>query len=121
MKTIIIKTQAEYDALPKAFDVVTVIKLRSSNTFWLQIKTVPVNGIVKVLNNSMVYACDNSTVSALDNSTVHAYNDSKLIDYREKPEPEPIKNYTKQTQALLESVDPLVPLGGLNAPESQGN
>jgi hypothetical protein len=78
MKTIIIKTQAEYDALPKAFDVATIIELRSNNTFWLQVKTVPFNSTVKAYNNSMVYACDNSTVYACDNSTVNACDNSAV-------------------------------------------
>jgi hypothetical protein len=97
MKIITVKTQAEYDALPNAFDVATIIELRSGNTFWLQVKTVPFNGIVKVLNNStvntwynskvkaynnsMVYACDNGTVNAHDNSTVYACDNSTVWAY----------------------------------------
>jgi alpha-tubulin suppressor-like RCC1 family protein len=78
MRTIIIKTQVEYDALPNAFDVATIIELRSGNTFWLQVKTVPFNSTVKAYNNSMVYACDNSTVYACDNSTVKALDNSTV-------------------------------------------
>jgi hypothetical protein len=81
MNPIIIKTQAEYDALPKVLNEYTVIELRSSNTFWLQIKTVPFNSTVKAHENSMVSAHGNSVVVAFNKSTVRAYDNSMVEAY----------------------------------------
>lgn len=65
MKTIVIKTQAELDALPDSFNEYTVIEIRSDpNTF------------IKVTK-----ACESSRVEALDSSRVEAWGSSSVVAY----------------------------------------
>ena len=70
MKTIIVTTQAELDALPSSFPEFTAIEIRSPASEEIVIRRTP--------DSSTVTACGSSTVTAYDSSTVTAYNSSTV-------------------------------------------
>ena len=78
MATIIVKTQAEWDALPAKFDAYTVIEIRSEKYVWIHVDKAWGNSTVKALGNSTVKALGNSTVEAWGNSTVEAWDSSTV-------------------------------------------
>ena len=63
MKTIVIKTQSEIDALPNSFAEYTRIEIRSTERIYVK----------KAWGNSSVEACENSSVEAWENSSVVAF------------------------------------------------
>jgi hypothetical protein len=69
MKTIIIKTQAELDALPDRFDEWTVIEIRAETRIC----------VTKAWGNSSVEAWGNSSVEARENSSVVAWGNSSVV------------------------------------------
>jgi len=68
----IIKTQAEWDALPKTFQNYTEIQIHSEET-WITVRAVPENSKVVAWENSKVVAWGNSKVVAWGNSKVVAW------------------------------------------------
>jgi hypothetical protein len=71
MKTIVIKTQAELDALPEKFDEYTIIEIRSAPETWIQVR--------KAWGSSSVVARDSSSVEAWDSSRVEAWDSSSVV------------------------------------------
>ena len=84
MKTIVIRTQKEMDALPTEFSEFTEIEVRSNEIIDVKIKyknaTVTAHGssTVRAHGSSTVTAYDSSTVTAYNSSTVHAYGSSTV-------------------------------------------
>ncbi len=78
MKTIVIKTQAEFDALPAKFDEYTVIEIRHGNAFRLIVHKARGNSSVVARGNSSVVAWGNSSVVARENSSVVAWGNSSV-------------------------------------------
>ena len=64
VKTIVIKTQAELDALPDSFEEFTVIEIRSSPDILISVK--------KAWESSRVVAWGSSSVVARESSRVEA-------------------------------------------------
>ena len=79
--TIIIKTQAEYNKLPKEFKEFTKIEIRSDSNTWIEVRNVPKNSHVSACDSSYVSAHDSSYVSAHDSSQVIAYDSSQVTAY----------------------------------------
>ena len=79
MKTIIIKTQEELDALPSNFDEFTYIEIRSEKTKIIHVKVNKGNSIVEAYGNSSVEARGNSSVVARGNSIVVARENSSVV------------------------------------------
>src|SRR5574337_468078 len=52
MKTIIVTTQAELDALPERFEEYTVIEIRADADIWIRISKVPKNGHAELWGSS---------------------------------------------------------------------
>ncbi len=73
MARIIVKTQAEIDALPDRFEEYTVIEIHSAGT------RIYVN---KARGNSSVEARGNSSVVARENSSVEAWGNSSVVAYQ---------------------------------------
>ena len=71
MKTIVIKTQAELDALPESFSEYTVIEIRSSPDVRLQ--------VTKARGSSHVVARESSHVEARESSHVVAWESSHVV------------------------------------------
>ena len=69
MKTIVIKTQSEIDALPNSFAEYTRIEIRSTERIYVK----------KAWGNSSVEACENSSVEACENSSVVACENSSVV------------------------------------------
>jgi hypothetical protein len=87
MKTIVIKSQAEWDALPERCAEYTEIVIRASVEIEIHetpgSSTVRAYGssTVRAYGSSTVMACDSSTVTAYDSSTVRAYGSSTVRAY----------------------------------------
>jgi hypothetical protein len=85
MKTIIIKTQEEMDALSGSFSEFTEIEIRSKviivvHGSWGNSRVVArENSTVEARGNSTVEAWENSTVEAWENSTVEARENSRVV------------------------------------------
>jgi hypothetical protein len=79
MKTIIVKTQSELDALPKAFDEWTVIEIRSEASSRIYVNGARGNSSVVAWGNSSVVAWGNSSVEARGNSSVEAWGNSSVV------------------------------------------
>ena len=75
----IIKTQAEWDALPTQFDSHTVIEIQCPKGTRVAIARVPGNSSVVARENSSVEAWGNSSVVAWENSSVVAGGDSSVV------------------------------------------
>ncbi|MGH9821373.1 MAG: hypothetical protein ACRD43_14500, partial [Pyrinomonadaceae bacterium] len=69
MKTIVIKTQAEIDALPDSFSEYTQINVESTQRIIVR----------KARGNSSVVAWNHSSVEAWGNSSVEAWNHSSVV------------------------------------------
>ena len=78
MNTIVVKSQAEFDALPKAFDEYTVIEIRAAPDFRLIVSGARENSSVVARENSSVAAWENSFVEARENSSVVAWGNSSV-------------------------------------------
>jgi hypothetical protein len=79
MKTIQIKTQAEWDALPSAFTETTVIEIRSSADTWIRIQSHPESSHVVAWESSHVEAWGSSHVEAWGSSHVEARESSHVV------------------------------------------
>ncbi|HJQ07965.1 MAG TPA: hypothetical protein VJ836_00625 [Candidatus Saccharimonadales bacterium] len=77
MKYITVTTQAEFNALPSAFEEYTVIQIKDTKE-WVCVNKAMGNSTVKAMGNSTVKAMGNSTVEAWDNSTVEAMGNSTV-------------------------------------------
>jgi len=75
---IIIKTQKEWDTLPKSFDDFTLIRIETKTNIWLAINNIPGNSHVEAWGNSHVVARGNSHVEARGNSHVEARGNSHV-------------------------------------------
>ena len=73
MKTIVVKTQADLDALPDSFSEHTVIEIRSDASTWIK--------VTKSYGSSRVVAYDLSRVVARGSSRVVAYGSSRVVAY----------------------------------------
>ena len=71
MKTIVIRTQAELDALPSEFLQPTAIEIRSNEVIRVRV----------AYKNATVYAYGSSTVNAYNSSTVYAFLCSFVLVY----------------------------------------
>lgn len=79
METIIIKTQEEFDALPKRFNEYTVVEIRSDDSFWLIVKKCPELSSVEVWGSSSVEVWGSSSVVARELSRVVARESSSVV------------------------------------------
>ena len=77
MKTIVIKTQEELDALPISLKEDTVIEIRAQDT--IVIRVAWENSRVVAWENSRVEAWENSRVEARENSRVVAWENSHVV------------------------------------------
>ena len=78
MKTIVVRTQKELDALPDSFTEYTVIEIRST-TERVYINKAWENSRVVARGNSSVVARGNSRIVAWDNSRVVARENSRIV------------------------------------------
>jgi hypothetical protein len=76
MKTVEIKTQEQFDKLPKKFKVYTRVFITSDD--FIVVKMVPQNSSVEARGNSSVVAWENSSVKAWENSSVEAWGNSSV-------------------------------------------
>jgi hypothetical protein len=86
MKTIVVHTQKEFNALPDRFDEYTVIEIRSTDRISVTAKgnsqvTARDNSQVTAYDNSQVTACGNSQVTACENSQVMACGNSRVTAF----------------------------------------
>ena len=81
----IIKTQAEWDALPTQFDSHTVIEIQCPKGTRVAIARVPGNSSVVARGNSSVEAWENSSVVAWGNSSVVAGGNSSVEAWENSP------------------------------------
>ncbi len=79
MNEIIIKTQAEWDALPQSFAEETLIKIKSSPDFWLIIDKARGSSHVEARGSSHVEARESSHVEARESSHVVAWESSHVV------------------------------------------
>ncbi len=79
MATIIIKTQAELDALPAKFDNWTEIRIEANTRIIVRCKRE--NSSVEARGNSSVEARENSSVVAWGNSSVEAYQFAVVLAF----------------------------------------
>jgi len=77
MKTIIIESQKELDALPDSFDEYTYIEIKSADV--IHVNKAWGNSSVVAWENSSVVAWENSSVVAWDNSSVVARGNSSVV------------------------------------------
>jgi hypothetical protein len=78
MATVIVETQAEYDALPDKFSSFTVVEIRSNPDSWLTVKKCPENSRVVAWGSSRVVARESSRVVARESSRVEAWESSSV-------------------------------------------
>jgi hypothetical protein len=78
MKTVIIKSQAELDALPEKFEEFTVIEIRSPDNVWIKVTKARDSSRVEAWGSSQVEAWDSSQVVAWDSSRVVARGSSQV-------------------------------------------
>ena len=78
MNTVIIKTQAEYDKLPKSFPEDTTVEIRALADVWIRVNSVPSNGCVVASGSSHVEAWGSSHVVAWGSSHVEAWESSHV-------------------------------------------
>ena len=78
MKTIIVKNQAEWDALPDKFAEFTAVHVYSDPKVPLTIKRTPGNATVEAWENATVEAWGNATVEARENATVEAWENATV-------------------------------------------
>jgi hypothetical protein len=74
-----IRSQAEWDSLPKAFDQFTEVRIVSPADEWIRISTVPVNAHVVAWGSSHVVAWESSHVVARESSHVVAWGSSHVV------------------------------------------
>lgn len=74
MKTIVVKTQAELDALPDSFTEYTVIEIRSEANTCIKVTKAYGSSRVEAYGSSRVAAYGSSRVEAHDSSRVEAYD-----------------------------------------------
>jgi len=79
MKTIIIKTQAELDALPDSFSEFTVIEIRSDPATIISINKARDSSSVEAYGSSRVVAYGSSRVVAYGSSRVDAWDSSRVV------------------------------------------
>ena len=78
MKTIIVTTQAEFDALPSSFPEITEIEIRADKATGIVVRQTPDSSTVTAYGSSTVTAYGSSTVTACDSSTVTACDSSTV-------------------------------------------
>ena len=79
MEIIVIKTQAELDALPDSFNEAIYIEIRSSEL--VSVRKNYINGRVQACDSSRVQVCGSSQVEAYDSSQVRACDSSQVEAY----------------------------------------
>ncbi len=79
MKTVIVKTQAEFDALPAKFDEYTIVEIRSDANIWITVNKCPDSSRVVARDSSRVVARESSSVVAWDSSSVEASESSSVV------------------------------------------
>src|SRR5436190_2102390 len=81
MKTVVVTTQAEWNALPASFSEFTTVEIRSDPKIEIVVRTIPTESQVRACDCSQVTACDSSQVPACDSSQVRAYDSSQVRAY----------------------------------------
>ena len=76
MNKITITNQTEWDALPKSFDIFTIIKIDAE---CIKIHSIPGSSTVEARGSSTVVARGSSRVEARDSSTVVARGSSRVV------------------------------------------
>ena len=100
MKTIVIKTQAELDALPESFGEFTEIQIMSDKSVSIIIRKAFDTATVKAYGNATVKAFENSTIKAYGNSTVKAFDTATVTAYGNAT----VKAYLSSYVLVLSSV-----------------
>ncbi len=77
--TIIVRSQAEWDALPKKFERYTVIEIRSPQHEWITVRVLPESSSVVARESSSVVAWGSSSVEAWGSSSVVARGSSSVV------------------------------------------
>jgi len=80
MARIVVKSQAELDALPERFDQYTVIEIRAAKGTWVSITQARENSSVVAWGNSSVEAWGNSSVVARGNSVCRIFCRSAKVE-----------------------------------------
>jgi hypothetical protein len=79
MAEIVIRTQAEFDALPESFEEYTYILIQNDpNAGRIIIRRNRDNASVVARGNASVWAYDNASVGAYDNASVQAYDNASV-------------------------------------------
>ena len=79
MPTIVVKTQAEFDALPAEFSEFTVVEIRSPQSDWIKVNACPKSSRVEARESSRVVARGSSRVVAMESSSVEARGSSSVV------------------------------------------
>ena len=79
MKTIVVKTQKEWDALPKKFDEYTVIEIRSPENVWLQINAVPDSSRAELRGSSRAVLWGSSRAELWGSSSAVLWGSSSAV------------------------------------------
>jgi hypothetical protein len=80
MPTIVVKTQADLDALPARFEAYTTIEIRGGSRYdRIVVRQKWENSSVEAWGNSSVVARENSSVVARENSSVEAWENSSVV------------------------------------------
>ena len=77
MKTIVVTSQSEWDALPKAFSELTVVEIRSNTA--LTIKSNPENSSAELRENSRAVLLGNSRAVLRENSSAELRENSRAV------------------------------------------
>jgi hypothetical protein len=79
MKTIVIKTQAEWDDLPSKFNEQTTIEIRTDGIFWLHINKVPDSSRAELRGSSRAVLWDSSRAELRDSSRAVLRDSSSAV------------------------------------------
>ena len=97
MKTVIVKNQAEWDALPEKFAEEIAVHVYSDPKVPLTIKQTPENSTVEASGNATVEAWGSATVEARENATVEA-RENATVEARENATVEARENATVEAR-----------------------
>jgi len=78
LKTVIVKNQAEWDALPEKYEEYTAIHIYSDTKNTIVVKRTPGNATVRASGDATVWASENATVRVWGNATVEAWGNATV-------------------------------------------
>lgn len=80
MSTTVVRTQAEFDALPRRFDEFTIIEIRAEPGLLITVSAARDNSTVEARDNSRVEAWGNSSISARGKSFVRVFSPGAKVE-----------------------------------------